>query len=236
MSQDTSLSTDDSGKLLLMKFLSNSDKVPDPIENANKEWEHMYKEFNALQATKDNKIPQSEFEAKYSIFFNPENMDTFNEGSETAYAWKQRSEEFLRRINPYCPFYVVDDHDHDKILKVFPPIFHEVDTLNTPNLGKNRPIVKDDEGNIIDTAYITGVVNNVFDKFGNHQLQSKRQEGAKILNNCLMHVQDKSKLVEDVKNTDVILHNFIAESRSGSTRSDGTEKSAEDFGIQFDED
>ena len=227
------LSTDDNGRVLLSKFRELSSTLPDSADIAKKEWEEMYVEFNRLQKTKDNKIPQSEFEAKYSKFYNPENIGTFTSGSVEAAMWKEDSEEFLRRINPYCPIYIVDDDDPNKVLRTLLPLFRESDTLNN-SIAKGRTIARDEEGNPLDTAYLTGVVNNVFDKLGNHQLPSKRREGAKILNQCIMHVQDEKKLVEDVRHTDVLIKQFVAEkaARDGAAI-DTEEHSSEEYGISF---
>ncbi len=229
------LSTDDNGKRLLQLFMKIGEEEKDNVEMNNQDWKEMYEEFNALQATKTNKIPRTTFEQRYSIFFNPENQNTFGKRSATAQEWKARSEEFLHLIDPYRPFQVVDDNNPDIVYKTFPPIFREIDTLNRPvdSTNKNVPNMVDENGNKVDTAYLCNVVNNIFDKYGHHQMENYRREGAKILNQCIVGSQDQKRVLEDVENTNVILRHFNNNTVNTEVNKDTEELSAEDAGISF---
>lgn len=226
------------GVLLLNKFRDMTSKRDDFDLDINaREWKDMCEEFNKLQETKTNKIPRSLFENRYSIFFNSENINTFGRRSITADAWRERSMEFIRLIDPYRPFQVVDDYDSSIVLKTFPPIFREVDTLNTKAyVDKNDPTApRDEEGNIIDTNYINSVVNNIFDKFGNHQLRSKRIEGAKILQQCLLGAQDEQRAIADAIITQNIIEHFNDDQKKEETVQEKKDEdpSMDDCGIDF---
>ena len=228
------LTTDANGKRLLQLFMQiGEDEKDNKIAN-DKDWKEMYEEFMALQAMKTNKIPRTVFEQRYSIFFNPENVNTFNKRSAQAQAWKERSEEFIRLIDPYKPFQVVDDNDPEKVLKTFPPLFRQIDTLNRSidSDNKNVPNMVDETGNQVDTAYLCNVVNNIFDKYGHHQIENYRREGAKILNQCIIGSQDQQRVIEDVRATDEIIRNFNNNTVTNVNTNDN-EISAEDAGISF---
>lgn len=226
------ISSEDYARATLEQFLSLSKDRPDPKLSSDRAWQDMYKEFNQLQASKDNKIPKSEFESRYSIFFNRENVNTFKHKSTVGEMWKYRSEEFLRRIDPYRPFFVVDDYDSDKILKVFPPIFREVDTLNIKK-GRVSPI-KDERGAPIDSAALAAVVNNIFDKYSAHQLPHMKRAGVTLLKNCILAMQDKKRVLTDVAMTDTLLKHFY--NRDSDVDTDKRETSIddiEDYGITY---
>lgn len=207
MEQDTN----NLGRILMQRFrsLQPVDGLRLSIEQNQKDWKDMCEEYNRLVDSKPVKISKSEFELKYSKFYNPENIGLLKIGTQEFDKWREDCAEFLNRINPYRPFEVVDDNDPNIVIRTFPPILRQVDTLNTPNLGKNVEKRYDEEGNIIDTNYLTSVVNNVFDKFSTHQLQSVRNKGATILHQCMHGVQNIDTINKDIEATDFIFQKFI---------------------------
>lgn len=216
-------------ELLLKMFKKIGDNEKNIKQIDDQEWDRLYAEFELLESTKTNKIPRSVFEEKYSIFFNKENANSFNYNSEQAELWRERSNEFIKLIDPYKPFYVVDDYDTDKIYLTFPPIFRKIDTLNKP-IGA---ALMDVDGEMMDSSEVYNVVHNVFDKYSHHQIEKYRVEGAKLLNKCIVGAQDKDRLLEDIKNTDKIIEKFNRDINPSNVNTDDEELSAEDAGISF---
>lgn len=235
--QNGSQPIDEVTQTLLDKFNNLRNHSPNSVENNAKEWKELCEEFNKIQTSITNKIPKSEFEARYSIFYNKENVDKFSSRSATAELWRDRSEEFLKRIDPYRPFYVVDDNDHDRILKTFPPIFRQVNTINDPFTSGDQEYKNkftDEFGQPVGSEFLANVVNNVFDRYSTHQLASKRQEGAILLRNCMLQVQNKETLIEDVKATDVLFKYFNTNINHNNSDDDTGSSHIEDMGISFD--
>lgn len=235
------------GSILLQKIrdMSPISGTELSIEQNAKEWKEMCEEFNRITNEKSIKIPKSEFEEKYSKFYNPKNMDLLRKGTTQFESWREDCNEFLKRIDPYRPFEVVDDNDPTIVIRTFPPIFRMIDTLNTPNLGKGIKRNYDAEGNIIDTNYLSSVVNNVFDKLGTHQLRAVRDKGTAILHGCVHGVQDPKTIEGDIEATDFILKKFILDCKEQNEHSiynennknkkdNNTSNSLEDYGVEFD--
>lgn len=212
------------------------------VSGTEQQWEAMAKEFDRIENSRDNKIPLSEFEFKYSKFFNPENAKLIGSSiSLESGKWREDSEEFVKRIDPYQPFMVVSDNDHNHILKVFPPLFRRVNAL-TPDTetGKQNSAIFDENGQPMSVKEVTAMCTTFFERFGTDPNAQRQMEALLLMKQGLYVVQNKEEIMKDIACTDFIVKNSnnpdaILGDGAPVENNDGS-LSAEDCGIVFEDD
>jgi hypothetical protein len=211
-----------------------------PVTGSDQQWEAIAKEFDRIENNRDNKIPLSEFESKYSKFFNAANIELLGSSiSIESGRWKQDSEDFLKRIDPYQPFMVVSDTDRDHILKVFPPIFRRVNAL-TPDseTGKQASSIMDENGVPMTVKEVTSICTTIFERLGT-DANVQRQLDALLLMKQGLHVtQNRKAIMNDIACTDFIIKNFddpdvIIGTKEPDVENNEERLSAEDCGVVF---
>ena len=215
------------------------------VESDTREWEDLYSGFvEVTEKEFTNKIPKTEFEAKYSKFFNKDNigLTKFSSTSPEFKNWKRDCEEFKQRVDFYRPIEVVDDNDPDTVIQVFPPILRRPDMLKPPKeIGEQLSAVPDEDGSYMTVAEVVGMTNAYFDKHSSSDNARRRQDARTLMGQCLNIVQDRDALKKDIAGTNAIVTEFerrrriLAGESPDSIQIDTGEQSSEEIGITFDD-
>ena len=215
------------------------------VESDTREWKDLYAGFvEVTEKEFTNKIPESEFEAKYSKFFNKDNLalTKFSSTSPEFTNWKRDCEEFKQRVDFYRPIEVVDDHDPNIVKQVFPPILRRPDMLKpSKEVGEQLSAVPDENGGYMTVAEVVSMTNAYFDKHSSSDDARRRHDARTLMHQSLSVVQDRATLKQDVVCTDAIVGEFerrrriLAGEAPDSIQIDTGEQSSEEIGITFDE-
>lgn len=211
------------------------------------EWKDIYTNYmNVVHTIYNNKIPKSEFEAKYSKFYNPANKALCNIAnvSSEALNWRHDCNEFLTRIDRCRPILIVADNDHDEIIQILPPIFRMADALHTDDTNPSKIEVED--GKFLTNKEVVSMVSGLFDNGSISENSILRGKAKELMRQCLTSVQDLECQIGDVIMTNSIINEFIRrkmamdesnntypESTSVDVNSDNDSSSIEELGIVF---
>ena len=215
----------------------------------DRSWNDMYEAFNAAVNSKTNIITKTVFEEHYSKFFSRENaelMKKYSPLSPEFNAWKNECETFIREVvDPYRPIVIVDDADTEKVLKIFPPLFRVVDSINPPKQVGDKPSgIMDELNNRPYTIKeVTELAGGFFEKYAADSRASRREESKKLMVDCIAISQDTNRMASDVDCTTELIKMFYAQGddvygklNDNKNETDNTEvhETSEAYGITFD--